>query len=46
VTQVAEYIKEPYAIVKAANCLLMTEKEGEINPVHRVTPQTEEKVPF
>jgi len=34
-TQVEKYIKEPYAIVKAANCLVMMEKDGEINPVHR-----------
>ena len=33
--EVEQYIKEPYAIVRAANCLMMMEKEGEINPVHR-----------
>jgi len=35
VTQVAKWINDPYAIVRAANCLLMMEKDGEINPVHR-----------
>ncbi len=34
-TQCSKYITEPYAMVKAANCLLMIEKDGEINPVHR-----------
>jgi hypothetical protein len=34
-TEVGQYIKEPVAIVRAANCLMMMEKEGEINPVHR-----------
>jgi hypothetical protein len=34
-TQVEQYIKEPYALVRAANCLMMMEKDGEINPVHR-----------
>jgi len=34
-TQVAKYVNDPYAIVKAANCLVMMEKDGEVNPVHR-----------
>jgi hypothetical protein len=34
-TKVEQYIKDPYAVVRAANCLMMMEKEGEINPVHR-----------
>jgi hypothetical protein len=34
-TEVEQYIKDPYAVVRAANCLMMMEKEGEINPVHR-----------
>ncbi len=34
-TQCSKYINESYAMVKAANCLLMIEKDGEINPVHR-----------
>jgi hypothetical protein len=34
-TEVEQYIKEPYAVVKAANCLVMLEAQGEINPVHR-----------
>ncbi len=33
-TSVSKYIADPYAIVKAANCLMMMEKDGEINPVH------------
>jgi len=34
-TEVEQYIKDPYAVVKAANCLVMLEAQGEINPVHR-----------
>jgi len=34
-TEVEQYIKDPYAVVKAANCLAMLEAQGEINPVHR-----------
>jgi hypothetical protein len=34
-TKVEQHIKDPYAIVRAVNCLMMMEKEGEINPVHR-----------
>jgi hypothetical protein len=33
-TKIAPYINDAYAIVKAANCLVMMEKDGEINPVH------------
>ena len=34
-TQLEPYIKDSLAIVRATNCLMMMEKEGEINPVHR-----------
>jgi hypothetical protein len=34
-TQVSKYISDPYAIAKAANCLISIESNGEINPVHR-----------
>ncbi len=33
-TSVSKYIADPAAIVRAANCLMMMEKDGEINPVH------------
>ncbi len=33
-TSVSKYIADPIAIVRATNCLMMMEKDGEINPVH------------
>lgn len=33
--RVSKYVADPYATVRAANCLMMMEKDGEINPVHR-----------
>jgi hypothetical protein len=36
--QVAPYIQDPLAIARAANCLMMAERDGEINPVHRDEP--------
>jgi len=34
-TELGRYIAEPAALVRATNCLMMMEKDGEINPVHR-----------
>lgn len=34
-TQVSKYLQDPIAIARAANCLIMLENDGEINPVHR-----------
>jgi hypothetical protein len=34
-TQLGQYITEPAALVRAVNCLVMQEAEGEINPVHQ-----------
>jgi hypothetical protein len=33
--EIEAYVKDAYALVKAANCLVMLEAQGEINPVHR-----------
>ena len=34
-TKLGQYITEPTALVRAVNCLLMQEADGEINPIHR-----------
>jgi len=34
-TQLGQYITEPAALVRAVNCLVMQEADGEINPIHR-----------
>ena len=34
-TKLGQYITEPAALVRAVNCLVMQEADGEINPVHR-----------
>ena len=34
-TELGQYIPEPAALVRAVNCLVMQEADGEINPVHR-----------
>jgi hypothetical protein len=34
-TELGQYITEPAALVRAVNCLLMQEADGEINPTHR-----------
>ena len=37
-TRIGEYIQDPLALVRGANCLMMLESQGEINPVHRKAP--------
>jgi hypothetical protein len=34
-TELGQYITEPAALVRAVNCLVMQEADGEINPTHR-----------
>src|SRR5262249_45050272 len=34
-TKLGQYITEPAALVRAVNCLVMQEADGEINPIHR-----------
>ena len=34
-TRIGEYIQDPLALVRGANCLMMLESQGEINPIHR-----------
>ena len=34
-TKLGQYITEPAALVRAVNCLVMQEADGEINPTHR-----------
>jgi len=34
-TQLGQYITDSAALVRAVNCLLMQEADGEINPIHR-----------
>ena len=34
-TKLGQYITEPAALVRAVNCLVMQEADGEIKPVHR-----------
>jgi len=33
-TKLGQYITEPAALVRAVNCLVMQEADGEINPIH------------
>ena len=37
-TRIGEYIQDPLALVRGANCLMMLESQGEINPIHRKPP--------
>lgn len=41
-TELAKYINDPLAVARSANCLIMIEKEGEVNPVHRKPAETKE----
>jgi hypothetical protein len=44
--QVSKYLNDPMAVARAANCLIMMEQNGEINPVNREPGSDDGRMPF
>jgi hypothetical protein len=42
----SRYLNDPMAVARAANCLMMMEQNGEINPVNREPGSDDGRMPF